>query len=147
MYVITKFFFYSSKKKSKPAPKRAPKATPSTSTTDTSGWLFGSEDSDSEQAQHASKQTVSVLSRRVPGGTLRRTARLDGDLLAELRLFNAEEVREVGGIERCDKAIVWLRLQGEAESSEFNLLKKFINLAKAKFITEGTFYADKKAKK
>lgn len=76
----------------------------------------------------------------------RRTAQLDGGLLAELRLYNAEEVRDLTGLERCAKAIVWVRLQGDEDSPEFNSIKKFVKLAKAKFNEEGVFYAQKNKK-
>lgn len=111
-------------------------------------WLNDSE-SDNEVSPPPRKtdQTFdSVLTRRVPGGVTRRTAKLDGELVAELRLYDAEEVRSLTGLERCEKAIIWVRLQGEAESPELLTIKKFIKLAKSKFTEEGVFFSDKKKK-
>lgn len=82
----------------------------------------------------------------MPGGVTRRTTQLDGDLLAEVRLYNAEEVRNLTGFERCEKAVIWVRLQGETDSPEFNLLKEFTKIAKTKFTEEGVFYSDKNKK-
>jgi hypothetical protein len=110
-----------------------------------SKWLFDSESEEEALPQQSTtNQSNSVLTRRVPGGVIHRTAQLDGGFVAELRLYNAEEVRGLTGIDRCQKALLWLRYQGEAESSELSLLKKFVKLTKIKFPSEGTFYKDKK---
>lgn len=82
----------------------------------------------------------------MPDGVLRRTARLSGSLLVEIRLYDAEQVRGLEGLERCEKALVWLKLQGDSNTPEFVGIKKVINQAKARFTEEGTFYADKKRK-
>lgn len=110
-------------------------------------WLFGSDDEEDGQIPlNNSNQVVSVLTRRVPGGTLRKTAKRTGELLAELRVYNTEEVRNLEGLDRCNKAVVWLRLQGDRGSAEFESLQKFVQLAKAKFKEEGTFFVEKKKK-
>lgn len=110
-------------------------------------WLFGS-DAEDEQIppRKAADNKTCVITRRVPGGTVRRTAQIDGDLLVELRLYNYNEVRNLSGLARCEKAVVWLRLRGDGDSADFNLLKKFLNKAKEKFTGEGTFFADKNKK-
>lgn len=64
--------------------------------------------------------------------------------MVELRLYNYNEVRNLAGLDRCEKAVVWLRLRGDGDSADFNLLKKFLNRAKEKFTEEGTFFGDKK---
>lgn len=53
-------------------------------------------------------------------------------------------MRNLAGLDRCEKAVVWLRLRGDGDSADFNLLKKFLNRAKEKFTEEGTFFGDKK---
>lgn len=139
------FYIFSPKKRSKPT-KRTPKAesVERPTSSNASEWLFDS-DSDSEVSRrpHTSAKTTSILTRRVPGGVTRRTAQLDGDLLVELRLYNEKEVQNLSGLDRCERAIVWVRLQGESQSPEFHALKKFIKLTKTKFTEEGTFYKDK----
>ncbi|KAI5631743.1 hypothetical protein NE865_15548 [Phthorimaea operculella] len=144
-------------KKVKPPAKRGPKASgsgsasqsapPSKRSKEASEWLFGSDTED--EAVNKSRvfdANTCVYTRRVPGGVVRRTAQLDGELQVELRLYNAQEVANLGGIERCEKSVVWLRLRGDGDSAEFNALKKFINKAKERFTEEGTFYGDKKKK-
>lgn len=91
-------------------------------------------------------QVSAVYSRRVANGTLRRTAYLDGDLVAEVRLYNEADIRGLEGLERCEKSVVWLRYQGDSSSPEFAALKQFIRMTKEKFTEEGTFYQEKKKK-
>lgn len=113
-----------------------------------SNWLNDSESDDevSPPPRETNQVDDSVLTRRVPGGVTRQTAKLNGELVAELRLYNAKEVHNLTGFERCEKAIVWVRLQGEAESPELLTIKNFVKLAKSKFAEEGTFFSDKKKK-
>lgn len=148
--ILIIFIYYSPKKKSKPAPKRTSKAAKSAADrgqepVNAQTWLYSDEE---EEPAHAPPPTgnVSVYSRRVAGGSVRRKATLSGDLLAELRIYNPEEVKNLEGYERCDKAVVWMRYQGNSSSPELVALKKFVKIAKTKFTEEGTFFNTKKNK-
>lgn len=125
----------------KPVVKRGSKSAKAAA--DAQSWLYSDDEDDYVQVRSKKEQPSCVFSRRVAGGSVRRRANLSGDLLAELRIYNPEEVRNLEGYERCDKAVIWLRYQGDSSSPELVTLKKFVKLAKTKFTEEGTFFATK----
>lgn len=126
--------------------KRPTKEREAGTSSSVSEWLFDSEAEEETQPRKPADSDQSILTRRVPGGVTRRTTQLHGALVAELRIFNAEEVSGLTGFDRCEKAIIWLRYQDDAESPEFKLLKDYVSLAKTKFKNEGIFYKQAKRK-
>lgn len=120
---------------------------PSSSKTNTTcTWLFGSDDEEDPIVvrRRSPEHLQSVLTRKIPGGTLRKTANLEGDLLTEIRLYNVQDIRGLEGLDRCERALFWLRLQGDKDSPEFETLRKLMEFAKRKFPEEGKFFAEKK---
>lgn len=136
------FFIFNSKKaQSKTAPKRKPRQPRSAK----SGWSLFSDSEDEVEHPHRTTESVlpSVLTRRVPDGTVRRTAQLHGDLYIELKLYNTKDIKNVDPLKRWEKALVNLKFQTNNNSSETESITKFIKLCREHFPTDGTFFSNK----
>jgi hypothetical protein len=86
-----------------------------------------------------------MLTRRVPGGYVRRTASLPGDLFIDLKLYNAVDIESVPSQDRWEKALVSFKYRVDSNSNVVNGINKILKLCKDDFTEEGTFFPDKKS--
>lgn len=120
------------------APSSRTAAGPSNTFKRTCEDLFGDEDAEAI-SKAKSRSLPSVLWRRVAGGLLKRTEDLDGDLFVEVRVYKKADIEHLEPRERYWKATVNLRYQVDEGEPEVEQLFKFLKLAKAKFVHEGSF--------
>lgn len=139
-------FYYSSTatKPKKPATKsRSCQVTPESNP----GWISNWGDEDVAALHRASSENslTSVLIRRVPGGFVRRTAALTGDLFIDLKLYNVGDIQSVPPKDRWEKALVNFKYRVESNSVIVDGINKILRRCKDDFTEEGTFFPDKKS--
>lgn len=102
------------------------------------------EDVKGQRRAESNKELSSVLTRRVPGGRVRRIASLTGDMFLELKLYNVDDIKNVSALDRWEKALISLKFQVDSDSPILDNVNKVLKRCKEEFSAEGTFYADKK---
>ncbi|XP_049871199.1 uncharacterized protein LOC126370404 [Pectinophora gossypiella] len=108
--------------------------------------VIDSESEDEEVIKRSKNALQSSYSKRVADGTVRRTAKLNGDLFVELKLYQVADIRHVDVRKRYEKAVLSLKYQADHNAPELQLLQQFLKKCKPKFGTEGYFFADKDVK-
>ncbi|XP_047984046.1 uncharacterized protein LOC125224661 [Leguminivora glycinivorella] len=112
------------------------------------GWFSNWGDEGHVEAQRrasAANSLSSVLIRRVPGGYVRRTASLTGDLFIDLKLYNVVDIQNVPSEARWEKALVNFKYRVDSVSDIVDGINKILNRCKDDFTDEGTFFPDKKS--
>ncbi|XP_047986365.1 uncharacterized protein LOC125226425 [Leguminivora glycinivorella] len=112
------------------------------------GWFSNWGDEGHVEAQRrasAANSLSSVLIRRVPGGYVRRTASLTGDLFIDLKLYNVVDIQNVPSEARWEKALVNFKYRVDSVSDIVDGINKILKRCKDDFTDEGTFFPDKKS--
>lgn len=112
------------------------------------GWFSNWGDEEDIEAQRLASTTnslTSVLIRRVPGGSVRRTASFTGDLFIDLKLYNIEDIQSVPSEARWQKALINLKYRVDSNSDIVDGINKILKVCKDGFTEEGTFFPDKKS--
>ncbi|XP_047983972.1 uncharacterized protein LOC125224598 [Leguminivora glycinivorella] len=112
------------------------------------GWFSNWGDEGHVEAQRrasAANSLSSVLIRRVPGGYVRRTASLTGDLFIDLKLYNVVDIQNVPSEARWEKALVNFKYRVDSVSDIVDRINKILKRCKDDFTDEGTFFPDKKS--
>lgn len=110
------------------------------------GWFSNWGDEEDVEAQRRASTAnalTSVLTRRVPGGYVRRAASLPGDLFIELKLFNVDDIQNVSSQTRWEKALINFKYRVDSNSAVVDGINKILKLCKEDFTEEATFFPDK----
>ncbi|KAG7297518.1 hypothetical protein JYU34_002378 [Plutella xylostella] len=109
--------------------------------------LFGGSDDEAEAAaalNNPIQELESSLTRKVGDGSLRRTAKLDGSLFCELRVYEVRDIKNISPRDRWTKAYTSLKYQFDYDSPEWTNIIDFIRVAKTRFTQEPIYYPNKK---
>lgn len=103
--------------------------------------MFDSESEDEALAKQP-QQLASSYSKRVADGVVRRTAKLEGGLYLDLKLYQVEDILHVHPLKRHEKAVLALRLQADHDSPELTALQDLLRRCKKRFTEDGLFFKD-----
>ncbi|XP_073950571.1 uncharacterized protein isoform X2 [Choristoneura fumiferana] len=107
-----------------------------------SGWVICSDSEDESFCAEQKSVLQSTLIRQVPGGKVRRTSQLSGDLFVELKLYNVADIKSIDPKDRWEKALVNLKIQIDSNSPVVSNINETLKLCREYFIKDGVFYRD-----